>query len=401
MIKTKAYFAIKKLVEIEPVLIVIGPRRVGKTTVIKSLAEEDQNGRLYLSADRLPKRDYKNATELVSYLKFEGILKQAHRQIYIDEAHFLTNLGLILKNFFDESKYGVVVTGSGSLKIYEGIGRELVGRKAIYYMYPFDFEDYLLALGKNTKQGLEKVGADVVASDLADFWEWGGYPEVVMAKTREEKMKKQQRVFQTYLDEDVKLLLGKEVFFKFEEVLGYLAKSVGSLLKIDNLRQEMGLTNKSIQRIIEVLDHNFISYHLEPFPLGRADEVKKHRKTYFVDNGLLNFVLRKKLTPVSGKLAENYVLTQLLKKKTEFINLYFWQRRSGNEIDFIRHDMLTNKVTPIEVKEGESENIPRIFETMEKYYGELVEEYVVINKSINKMRKFGQKIVRFVPAYLV
>ena len=180
-----------------------------------------------------------------------------------------------------------------------------------------------------------------------------------------------------------------------------MAKSVGSLLKIDNLRQEMGLTNKSIQRIIEVLDHNFISYHLEPFPLGRADEVKKHRKTYFVDNGLLNFVLRKKLTPVSGKLAENYVLTQLLKKKTEFINLYFWQRRSGNEIDFIRHDMLTNKVTPIEVKEGESENIPRIFETMEKYYGELVEEYVVINKSINKMRKFGQKIVRFVPAYLV
>lgn len=400
MFKTKSYFKIKKLIEKERLVVIIGPRRVGKTTTIKQLVEENSSENAYVLADQLPKRDFKTAGELVSYLTFNGILKSGQTRIFIDEAHYLLNLGIILKNFFDENKYRVVATGSGSFNVYNNLGNELVGRKATFYMYPFDFEDYLLVGGKNLSGvDINTIDYDFIQEDLQDYLEWGGYPEVVMAKTREEKINCQTKIFQTYLDEDVKLLLNHQEFFGFESVLEYLVKNVGSILVWDNMRTKLGLSLSSLKKIKEVLDRSFITYHVLPFPLNKAREIKKHQKTYFVDNGLLNYVLRKKMISGFGKQEENFVLSQLLKSKSDTIDLFFWQRKGGFEIDFILHDFLRKKMTPVEVKSKDTDNIPKIFNTFESVYGETVDRYVVLNKSIRKIRKFGQKKVNFLPFY--
>ena len=392
MIKIKAYFKVKELIKKEKLVVVIGPRRVGKTTIIKQLVEEDTQANAYILADQLSKRDFKTANELVSYLQFNGLLKQNQTRIFIDEAHYLPNLGIILKNFFDDGKYRVVVTGSGSFNIYHNLGSELVGRKAMIYIYPFDFEDFLLAKGKNIEA---KVEYDFVKNEVQEYLEWGGYPEVVMAKTAEEKIDCQVKIFQSYLDEDVKLLLNREEYFGFEDVLGYLAKNVGSILIWENMRRDLGLSIVALKKIKEVLDHSFITYHVLPFPMNRADEIKKHQKTYFVDNGLLNYVLRKKMLVGSGKREENFVLSQLLKIKQTATDLYFWQRKNGFEIDFILYNLLDKKLIPVEVKSGDTDNIPKIFNTFEAAYGEMVDYYVVMNRSIRKTRSFGEKEVRF------
>lgn len=400
MIKTKSYFAIKNLIEKERLVVIIGPRRVGKTTIIQQLVAEKPTENAYLLADRLPKRDFKTADEIVDYLIFAGILKTDHKRIFIDEAHYLQNLGIILKNFFDENKFQVIVTGSGSFNVYNHLGNELVGRKATYYLYPFDFEDYLLAKGKDLGSlDLSNIAPDIVRNNLNDYLEWGGYPEVVMAQTREEKINCQTKIFQTYLDEDVKLLLNRQEFFAFELVLEYLAKNVGSILVWENMKRNLGLSLTSLKKIKEVLDHSFITYHVLPFPLNKANEIKKHQKTYFIDNGLLNYVLRKKMINSSGKIEENFVLTQLLKSKKATIDLFFWQRKGGFEIDFVLYDFLNKKLIPIEVKSNDTDNMPKIFNTFESVYGEMVDHYVVMNKSIKKERKFGKKIVNFLPLY--
>lgn len=401
MIKTKSYYKVKELIETERLVVIIGPRRVGKTTTIKQLVEENSSENAYVLADQLPKRDFKTSGEFVNYLSFNGMLQTGQNRIFIDEAHYLTNLGIILKNLFDENKYRVVVTGSGSFKVYNNLGNELVGRKATFYMYPFDFEDCLQAKGKNLDGvDINTIDYDFVSNELNEYLEWGGYPEVVTAKTREEKINSQTKIFQTYLDEDVKLLLNRQEFFGFESVLEYLAKNVGSILVWENMRKNLGLSLSSLKKIKEVLDHSFITYHVLPFPLNKADEIKKHQKTYFVDNGLLNYVLRKKMISVTGKLEENFVLSQLLKSKKEIIDLFFWQRRGGFEIDFILYDFLNKKLIPIEVKSKDTDNIPKIFNTFESAYGEMVDYYVVMNKSIRKERKFGGKIVNFSPLYV-
>lgn len=401
MIKTKSFYKIKELIEKERLVVIIGPRRVGKTTTIKQLVEENTFENAYVLADQLPKRDFKTANELVDYLIFNGMLQTGQNRIFIDEAHYLQNLGIILKNFFDENKYRIVVTGSGSFNVYNNLGNELVGRKATFYMYPFDFEDCLLAKGKNLNGvNMNTIDYDIVCNDLAEYLEWGGYPEVVIAKTREEKINCQTKIFQTYLDEDVKLLLNRQEFFGFESVLTYLAKNVGSILVWENMRKNLGLTLSSLKKIKEVLDHSFITYHVLPFPLNKAEEIKKHQKTYFIDNGLLNYVLRKKMISESGKLQENFVLSQLLKSKIETVDLFFWQRRGGFEIDFIMYDFLNKKLIPIEIKSNDTDNIPKIFNTFESAYGEMVDHYVVLNKSIKKGRKFGGKIVNFLPLYV-
>ncbi len=400
MIKTKAYFKVQELVEKERLVVMVGPRRVGKTTIIRKLVEENVSENAYMLADKLPKRDFKTADELVDYLKFNGMLTDGQKRIFIDEAHYLSNLGIILKNFFDEGKYQVIVTGSGSFKIYHGLGNELVGRKSMIYIYPFDFEDFLLIKGKDLiSVELGKVNFEVVKEYLEEYLEWGGYPEVVLAQTAEEKINCQMKIFQSYLDEDVKLLLTREEYFGFEDVLGYLAKNVGSILVWENMRKDLRLSLVSLKRIKEVLDHSFITYHLPPFPLNKANEIKKHQKTFFIDNGLLNYVLRKKMLGVSGKLEENFVFGQLLKSKKETADLFFWQRKNGFEIDFVLYDLLAKKLVPIEVKGGEEDNIPRIFSTFELAYGEMVDHYVVMNRSINKVRQLGRKEVEFVPLY--
>lgn len=402
MIKTKSFFKVKELIERERLVIIIGPRRVGKTTTIKQLVEENSSENAYVLADQLSKRDFRTAHELVEYLIFNGMLQKGQSRIFIDEAHYLQNLGIILKNFFDENKYRVVVTGSGSFNVYNNLGNELVGRKATFYMYPFDFEDCLLAKGKNLDAvDINKIDYDFVSNDLSEYLEWGGYPEVVIAKTREEKINCQTKIFQTYLDEDVKLLLNRQEFFGFESVLEYLAKNVGSILVWENMRKSLGLSLSSLKKIKEVLDHSFITYHVLPFPLNKAEEIKKHQKTYFIDNGLLNYVLRKKMISGSGKLEENFVLSQLLKSKKDIIDLFFWQRRGGFEIDFILYDFLNKKLIPIEVKSKDTDNIPKIFNTFEAVYGEMVDHYVVINKSIRKERNFGEKMVHFLPLSLL
>jgi len=400
MIKTKSYFAIKKLIEKEKLVVIIGPRRVGKTTIIQQLIAENIAQNAYVLADQLPKRDFKTADELVDYLLFTGVLNTGHKRIFIDEAHYLQNLGIILKNFFDENKYQLVVTGSDSFSIYNHLGNELVGRKATFYLYPFDFEDYLFAKGKDVHTlDLSNLAYDVVHNELNDYLEWGGYPEVVMAKTREEKINCQTKIFQTYLDEDVKLLLNRQDYFAFESVLEYLAKNVGSILVWENMKKNLRLSLTSLKKIKEVLDHSFITYHVLPFPLNKANEIKKHQKTYFIDNGLLNYVLRKKMISNSGKSGENFVLTQLLKSKKTTIDLFFWQRKGGFEIDFVLYDFLNKKLIPIEVKSKDTDNIPKIFNTFESVYGEMVDYYIVMNKSIKKERKFGKKIVSFLPLY--
>lgn len=396
MIKTKAYFKVKELVKKEKLVVIVGPRRVGKTTIIKQLVEENLVENAYVLADKLPRRDFKTSDELVNYFKFNGLINDKTKTIFIDEAHYLSNLGIILKNFFDEGIYRVVVTGSGSFNIYNNLGNELVGRKAMIYLYPFDFEDFLLAKGKDINQKLE---FDLVKNELMEYLEWGGYPEVVMATTAEEKINCQIKIFQSYLDEDVKLLLNREEYFGFENVLGYLAKNVGSLLIWENMRKDLGLSLISLKKIKEVLDHSFITYHVLPFPMNKAEEIKKHQKTYFVDNGLLNYVLRKKMLTISGKLEENFVFSQLLKQKTETADLYFWQRKNGFEIDFVLYDLLNKKLRPIEVKSGDTDNIPKIFNTFESAYGEMVDYYVVVNRSNSKIRKFGKKEIRFVPMF--
>ena len=396
MIKTKSYYKVKKLVEKEKLVVIVGPRRVGKTTIINELVEENPTENAYVLADKLSKRDFKTADELVNYLIFNGLINEDTKTLFIDEAHFLQNLGIILKNFFDEGKYRVVVTGSGSFKIYNNLGNELVGRKVMIYLYPWDFEDCLVAKGKNIS---EKTGYDVVKNELEEYMEWGGYPEVVVATTAEDKLNCQTKIFQSYLDEDVKLLLKREEYFGFEEVLGYLARNVGSILIWENMRRDLNLSLTSLKKIKEILDHSFITYHVLPFPLNKAGEIKKHQKTYFVDNGLLNYILRKKILPVSGKLEENFVFSQILKLKKETMDIYFWQKKNGFEIDFVLYDLLTKKMTPVEVKSADKDNIPRIFDTFKKAYGEMVDYFVVMNRSNGKTRKFGKKEVKFLPMF--
>ena len=101
----------------------------------------------------------------------------------------------------------------------------------------------------------------------------------------------------------------------------------------------------------------------------------------------------------SGKLEENFVLTQLLKSKNPIVDLFFWQRKGGFEIDFVLYDFLNKKLIPIEVKSKDTDNIPKIFDTFESVYGEMVDIYVIMNKSIKKERSFGNKIVNFLPLH--
>ncbi len=401
MITTQYFKKIDILLKKHRLIFLIGPRRVGKTTLLKYLKKNNKDY-AYFSADQLIQKNFANAQELVNFLRFEGIISERTKTILIDEAHYLGNISLILKNFFDMGEYQIVASGSGSLKIFADMQGELVGRKVNFYMYPLSFSDYLqFRLGRQL--GL-KMWNQAIAQSLQPekqmFFDWGGYPEVVKAQAKKAKFRAQSKIFDSYLDEDVKYLLAKKDALAFEQMLPEMARSAGSLFVLDNIKRKVGISYTQTKKIKEILEHTLITKYIQPFATQK-DEIKKHSKIYFIDTGMLRYVAQKFNINLGEKMEEFFVLLELLKHKPDYFDIKFWQRTNSTEVDFVLLNRINQELIPIEVKAGSTDNIPRAFDTFYQRYGSRVKRFYVANADVYKTRQYRDKEVIFIPHVLV
>jgi predicted AAA+ superfamily ATPase len=315
-------------VEANKVVVIYGPRRVGKTTLAKEVASELGESVRWVSGEDLDVRSWLSSLSLEKLKAFVGSTKT----LVIDEAQWIDQIGLNLKIMVDMiPDLRIIATGSSSFELANQVGEPLVGRKWTYYLYPV--AQLELAARETVFETGQKLESRLI---------YGGYPEVVLAEGFLEKRETLESILDGALYKDILTVEGMKKSGKIVNLLKLLAFQVGSLVSMRELGEGLGLNVATVQRYLDILEKLFIIKGLWGFRRNLRSEVIKTNKYYFWDNGIRNALINNYnelgVRNDIGQLWENYLFIERMKKREYqkiYANSYFWRTHEQKEIDLI------------------------------------------------------------------
>jgi len=321
------------------ILLLYGPRQVGKTTVLKRLSKETDKRILWWNGDEPDIRaDLKQATS--SFLKNQ---LTKYDVLIIDEAQRIENIGLTLKLIHENiPEIKVIASGSSSFDLANKINEPLTGRKQEFQLFPISALELVNQDGEREFNRLLKTRLI-----------FGSYPEVIMNPGKEREII--LSLADSYLYKDILTWENIQKPAKLEKLIQALAFQLGSEVSINELSQLTALDNHTVERYIQLLEKSFVIFQLHAFSRNLRNELKKSRKIYFYDNGIRNAVINQfapfDLRQDIGALWENYLISERMKKMSynrEYVKNYFWRTFAGQEIDFIEE--VDGKISAFEFK---------------------------------------------------
>jgi len=306
-------------------IVLLGPRQVGKTTLLKNIATNLKNP-LWLNADNF---EVQTLFETPSSSRFKAIIKN-HNVVIIDEAQNIKDIGLKLKIITDELKdVQLIATGSSAFDLSNDLNEPLTGRKFEYQMYPMSFEEMV---------GHHNLLDEI--SLLKHRMVYGYYPDVVVNQGEEKDILK--LLADSYLFKDILIWNKIKKSDKIIKLLQALAFQMGNQVSYNELGKIVGLNSETVESYIQLLEKSFIIYRLGTFSRNLRTELKKTRKIYFVDNGIRNAVIGNynpmELRNDTGALWENFIIGErkkYLAYHNIYVNSYFWRTTAQQEIDYI------------------------------------------------------------------
>ena len=348
---------IKYLAEHFPVVLVTGPRQVGKTTLLKDLAEE--SGLNYVNLDYPMVR--RSACEDPALF-----LQQYRPPLVIDEIQYAPELFTYIKIKVDESgENGLYyLTGSQSFKMMEGIRESLAGRIGIVRMHPMSQAEIE---GRRTKpfvveDVLQEDGSMMFKADIGnDAFERifrGGMPKLIADRGLNENDYFSAYI-QTYLERDVRDIIGLRDEGKFVKFLSCVAARTGKELNMNELSADVTVDGKTLSRWISILEGTGIVYLLKPYSSNLIKRIVKRPKLYFMDTGLacyLSYANNSKALSVSsqaGSMFETFVISEII-KSYEALGIdtrgifHYYRDSNKREIDLIINR--NGRFYPVEIK---------------------------------------------------
>lgn len=322
----------------------LGPRQVGKTTILKKIFPEAT----YLLLDDAAVRDVLETYSISSYKQILG----DSRQVILDELHLLSNPGRAVKILYDQiENIQIIVTGSSSLHIKNKTSESMAGRSIDYKMFPLTYSEYLVQ--SDIEKKLDNRILDKVVSQNSEIraklfnqnavleyiLKFGLYPDTL--NLPEDKQYLENLIDKVIFKDIIELNL-IENRAKAMELLKSLAYQIGNLISYTELGSKLGLSTKTVQRYIEIFEQSFIIYRLYPYSKDKREEIGKAPKIYFNDVGLRNALIRNydpmNIRSDSGAIFENFIITEI-KKIVEYTNsdysLNYWRLKSGAEVDLV------------------------------------------------------------------
>lgn len=308
------------------VVIIYGPRQVGKTTLSKKIMNESGVKTLYLQADIASSRDLISTPEPKQLKAVFGDAKL----VVIDEAQNIQNIGSILKTFVDTyPEVQVIATGSSSFDLANKTKEPLTGRVYEFFLYPLSIEE---VSGNSLPEYKSRE----------DFLiRYGFYPGIVNIGIEEAK-KNLEMIQESYLYKDIFVYENIKKPEILRRLVMVLAFSIGSPLSVNSMASEIGTTAKTIDRYLDLLEKMFVIKRLYGFSRNLPNEIKKGFKVYFVDIGVRNSVI-KNHNDIShrddiGGLFENLFVIERIKYQNNHeiqANRYFWRTYNNIEVDYL------------------------------------------------------------------
>ena len=320
-------------------LLVFGPRQVGKTTFVQNLIADLNKKTLFLNGDE---SDVLVLFENPNVSKLKNIIGD-NEILVIDEAQRITKIGIVLKIIVDQIKtVQVIATGSSSFELANKLNEPLTGRKYEMFLFPIAFSEMVAHSGL-----LEEKRA------LEQRLIYGNYPEIITNPIDAKEHIK--LIANSYLYKDLFLLeqISKPVLL--QKIVKALALQVGSEVNYNELAKLIQIDNKTVEKYIDLLEKAFVIFKLPALSNNVRNEIKKGKKIYFYDNGIINAVTANfnplALRTDTGSLWENYIISERVKQlniQQNEANSHFWRTTQQQEIDYIEKS--DNSILACEIK---------------------------------------------------
>ena len=334
------------------IILIMGPRQVGKSTLSEQIIKESKIPCLILNGDDA---DVRLLFQEMNEVKLRRIFG-ANKLILIDEAQRIENIGLTLKIAADKLKeIQVIATGSSAFELASEINEPLTGRKWEHLLLPFSFKEMLNEHGQFQESRL-----------LYERLIYGYYPEVVNNPGNEKKIL--SALSDSYLYKDLLSYHKLKKPIVLQNLLKALALQLGNEVSYNELAKTIGADKETVERYIELLEKSFVIFRLNAFSRNVRNELKKSRKIYFYDNGIRNAILGN-YTPIElrqdvGALWENFLISErykLLNESGYYGFRYFWRTTAQQEIDYLEEIDGKLKAYEFKWKTKGSHRIPKTF----------------------------------------
>lgn len=315
------------LATVGKVLVIYGPRQVGKTSLVNRMIGDNK---------KIFKGDGNDTDlqEILGSLKLTAILNafRGYEIVFIDEAQKIEPIGDALKLLVDHIPgIRVIASGSSSFDLSNKIGEPLVGRQIVKMLYPVSIIELM-----------EDFGGMDVMSQLESLMIFGSYPEILVAENDQYKEDTLISIRNSLLLKDILELENVKNSSKLMDLLRLLAFQIGMEVSLNELSKQLQIAKQTVERYLDLLEKIFIIKKVQAFSSNLRKEITKTHRYYFWDNGIRNAVINNfnplKLRNDRGMLWENLMFTERMKTR-EYLrihsNNYFWRTYDQKEVDMV------------------------------------------------------------------
>lgn len=376
---------------------IVGPRRSGKSTILKLLIKKLnlKNNYLFINFEDpyfITHNQPETIEELIS--TYEEYFDKKLEYLFFDEIQNILNWEKIARKLRDMNKYKIFITGSSSKLLSAELSTLLTGRHLSYFVMPISFIEFL-----SFKQILVNAKKDLILNEkniLKNFNNYllvGGFPEIV--KTENISLLKQY-----YFD-----IVQKDIIMRYDirqkdilEKIGiYLISNTAKIVSIESLKTTFNLSYEAVSNYLEYFKEAFLNFELLQFSYSLKRQFKTFKKNYSIDTGLANAVSFK-FSEDKGRALEQSVFLELKRRGGE---LYYYKTKKYKEVDFlVKQKGIKNELIQVcwdltdkKTKNRELDGLTQAMEELKTNEG-----LILTYNSSEKIVKDGKKIT-ILPAY--
>jgi predicted AAA+ superfamily ATPase len=318
MILRKLASELQRRLTLYPAVAILGPRQVGKTTLVKQLLHANPQSYLYLDLENFEHR------QILGEDRFFFFRNQTGKTIILDEIQFAPDLFKDLRSLIDENRENgrFILLGSASPALLRNAAESLTGRISFLEMRPL-------------------LLCETGGEEWKKLWLRGGYPGAFLAKTIEDAYLINYDILQSYLHRDLPSYGLSTETRVTELVLRMLAGQHGQILNTAEIAKSIGKSNTLVIKVLDFLENSFMIRKLSPWYVNHGKRLTKRPKFYIRNPGLLHHLLFIRNEEallhhyLKGSSWEGFVIEQIEPLLPGGYGLYFYRTSHGNELDLV------------------------------------------------------------------